>query len=200
MTPGGPAGPVAGARVFDVPDIGPAVVIITGIMGAGKSTIAQALCERLPRSAHVHGDAFRRMVVGGRVDMTSTPSDEARRQLDLRYRLAVATADGYAAAGFTAVLQDVVIGADLTDMVDRVATRPRFLVVLAPGVACVREREAGRPKTGYGGVTVDGLDAALRDTTPCIGLWIDSSALSVAGTIDAILGRFAEASLDPAPV
>lgn len=140
------------------------------------------------------------MVVGGRVDTTSTPSDEARTQLDLRYRLAVATADGYAAAGFTAVLQDVVIGADLTDMVDRVATRPRFLVVLAPDVECVREREAGRSKTGYGRVTVDGLDAALRDTTSRTGLWIDSSALSVAATIDAILRRFAEASLDPAPV
>ncbi|WP_324193143.1 zeta toxin family protein [Nocardia nova] len=39
-----------------------AVYLITGIQAAGKSTVAQALAERLPRSAHVRGDVFRRFV------------------------------------------------------------------------------------------------------------------------------------------
>jgi hypothetical protein len=39
------------------------VVVVTGVMAAGKSTVAQLLAERLPRSAHVRGDAFRRMIV-----------------------------------------------------------------------------------------------------------------------------------------
>ncbi|MFD9885204.1 AAA family ATPase, partial [Streptomyces alboflavus] len=42
------------------------VIVITGIMAAGKSTVAQALAERLPRAAHVRGDVFRRMIVSGR--------------------------------------------------------------------------------------------------------------------------------------
>jgi len=42
------------------PGIGHAVVLITGIQAAGKSTVAQELADRLPRSVHVRGDVFRR--------------------------------------------------------------------------------------------------------------------------------------------
>ncbi|MFD0854673.1 AAA family ATPase, partial [Actinomadura adrarensis] len=54
-----------------------AVVLITGIQAAGKSTVAQSLAERLSRSVHVRGDVFRRMVVGGRADMSPDPPPEA---------------------------------------------------------------------------------------------------------------------------
>ena len=64
-----------------------AIILITGIQAAGKSTIAQILAERLPRSVHVRGDLFRRMVINGRADMTPDPSAEAVRQLRLRHRL-----------------------------------------------------------------------------------------------------------------
>ena len=57
--------------------LGPAVVVITGIMAAGKSTVAQLLTERLPRAAHVRGDLFRRMIVSGRADMTPGAEEEA---------------------------------------------------------------------------------------------------------------------------
>lgn len=43
-----------------------AVFLLTGNMASGKSTVAQLLAERLPRAAHVRGDAFRRMIVTGR--------------------------------------------------------------------------------------------------------------------------------------
>lgn len=62
-----------------------AVVLVTGIQAAGKSTVAQLLAERLPRSVHVRGDLFRRMVVNDRAEMTPGPTDEALRQLRLRY-------------------------------------------------------------------------------------------------------------------
>lgn len=176
--------------------IGPAVVVITGIMAAGKSTVAQALAEHLPRSVHVRGDVFRRMVVGGRVEMTSPPSTEAVRQLELRYRLAASVADGYATAGFTVVLQDVAVGPALTQLLSMVNTRPRYLVVLAPDVVAVRDREAGRGKTGYGSFTVEELDRVLRTTTPPVGLWIDSSTLTVAETVEAILDGLGSANLD----
>jgi adenylylsulfate kinase-like enzyme len=45
------------------------VFLVTGIQAAGKSTVAQALAERLERSVHVRGDLFRRMVVNGGVEM-----------------------------------------------------------------------------------------------------------------------------------
>lgn len=83
--------------------IGHAIVLITGIQAAGKSTISQALAERLPRSVHVRGDVFRRMVVGGRAEMTPGPSNEALQQLRLRYRLAAQVSDTYFEAGFTVI-------------------------------------------------------------------------------------------------
>jgi chloramphenicol 3-O-phosphotransferase len=99
-----------------------------------------------------------------------------------------ATADAYAEAGFTAVVQDVVLGEELPGCVRLVRSRPLYVVVLAPSAEVVASREAGRAKTGYGGGwTVEGLDAVLRAGTPRIGLWLDTSGLTVGETVEAIL-------------
>ena len=165
------------------------VVLVTGVMAAGKSTVAQALAERLPRAAHVRGDVFRRMIVSGREEYVPGSSGEAEAQLRLRYRLSAATADAYAEAGFTAVVQDVVLGENLTAYVGLVRTRPLYVVVLAPDAETVAAREAGRAKTGYDDTvwTVPALDEALRESTPRIGLWLDTSGLTPARTVEAIL-------------
>lgn len=43
-----------------------AMILITGIMASGKSTVAQLLAERLDRSVHLRGDMFRKMIVNDR--------------------------------------------------------------------------------------------------------------------------------------
>ncbi|MGW0247951.1 AAA family ATPase [Nocardia goodfellowii] len=166
-----------------------AVYLITGIQASGKSTVAQALAERLPRSAHVRGDAFRRFVVNGRVEMSPEPAPEALDQLRLRHRLAAHTADEYAAAGFTAVLQDNIFGDLLPWTIAQIRTRPLYVVVLTPQPAAVAAREAARGKSAYGTFTVEDLDTGLRETTPRLGLWLDSTDLTVEQTVDAILTR-----------
>lgn len=176
-----------------------AVVVITGVMAAGKSAVAQALAERLPRSVHVRGDLFRRMIVSGRADPTPELPPEEMRQLRLRYRLAAQVADGYAEAGFTVVLQDIALGDQLLDLVRAVRTRPRYVVVLAPRPDVVAGREADRPKTGYvDDWNVAELDRALREETPRLGLWLDTSDLTVAATVDAILADPSVAAVDDA--
>src|SRR5690349_1261468 len=95
----------------------PSIIIITGIMASGKSTVAQALAERLPISVHLRGDVFRRMIVNGRAEMTPPLSDEATAQLRLRYQLAAQAAHSYCQAGFTVVYQDIIIGPMLEDVV-----------------------------------------------------------------------------------
>jgi chloramphenicol 3-O-phosphotransferase len=173
------------------------VVVITGVMAAGKSTVAQRLAERLPRSAHIRGDLFRRMVVSGRAEMAPGAEQEAERQLWLRYRLSAATADAYAAAGFTAIVQDVILGPGVVERyLGQLVTRPRHLVVLAPSPAAVAARERDRVKKGYGEWTVEELDRGLRADTPRIGLWIDSSGQTPDQTVDEILERMPEARLD----
>lgn len=164
-----------------------AVYLITGIQAAGKSTVAQALAERLPRSAHVRGDAFRRFVVNGRAEMAAEPTPEALDQLRLRHRLAAAASDEYARAGFTAILQDVVLGEFLPWTIEQIRTDPLYVVVLAPRAEAVAAREAGRAKNAYGTFTVSALDTVLRETTPRVGTWLDTSDLTVDETVEAIL-------------
>ena len=168
----------------------PEIILITGIMASGKSTVAQALAERLPKSVHLRGDIFRRMIVNGRLEMTPGAPDEALRQLQLRYELAALTADRYCDAGFTVVYQDVILGPILSEVVERLQRNRRVaVVVLTPSPDIVAQREAGRGKTGYGEWTPAMLDHGLRTDTPRIGLWLDTSALTVAQTVDAILSQ-----------
>ncbi|WP_326765847.1 AAA family ATPase [Streptomyces sp. NBC_01591] len=184
------------ASVLRAADPGPAVVLITGVMASGKSTVAQALAERLPRAVHVRGDVFRRMVVSGRAEMVPGAYEEAAAQLRLRYRLSAMTADAYAGEGWTAVVQDVVLGEELAGYVDLVRTQPLYVVVLAPEPRAVAEREAGRGKSGYGaGWTVEALDRVLREETPRIGLWLDTTGQTVEQTVDTVLAELERAQV-----
>jgi len=172
-------------------DRSPAVLVITGVMASGKSTVAQLVAEQLPRAAHVRGDVFRRMIVSGRREVTPSLEPEAMGQLRLRYRLAAMTADAYVTAGFTAVVQDIILGDDLPAFLALVRSRPLLLVVLAPRPDVIETRERTRPKTGYAGSgwSVADLDRSLRLETPPIGLWIDTSEQTPAQTGDEILRR-----------
>ncbi|HEY5832405.1 AAA family ATPase [Streptomyces sp.] len=176
-----------------------AVVVITGVMASGKSTVAQLLAERLPRAVHVRGDVFRRMVVSGRRDLVPGGDEEAVEQLRLRYRVSAATADLYAGAGWTAVVQDVVLGEHLEPYLGAIRTRPLYLVVLAPSPEAVARREAARAKSGYGSWTVGGLDHVLRDETPRLGLWLDTTFQSPEETVEAILAGLGAARVPGGP-
>jgi predicted kinase len=172
----------------------PKVIVVTGVMASGKSTVAQLLAERLPRSAHVRGDAFRRMIVNGGVRIVPEGGSAMDEELRLRYRIAARVADEYVAAGFTAVLQDVVLGESVTELVGFLTSRPVAVVVLAPRPEVVARREEERPKTGYGAWTVKELDDFLRAETPRIGLWLDTSDQTPEQTVDEILARMSEAT------
>ncbi len=164
-------------------------MLVTGIQAAGKSTIAQLLAERLPRSVHIRGDVFRRMVVGGRAEMTPSPSPEALRQLRLRHRLTAVACDEYAREGFTVVAQDVILGEHLTQIVDLITHRPLLVVVLAPRPEVVAERERARSKVAYDEWTITLLSQQLRAETPRVGLWLDTSEQAPGETVAEILDR-----------
>lgn len=166
----------------------PPLFIITGAMAAGKSTIAQALAQRLPKSVHLRGDVFRKMIVNGAAEMGPVLDEEARGQLDLRQRLATDAARSYHAAGFAVVYQDILIGADLVAAAERLGDLSPQVIVLAPSVAALAQRDRERGKTGYGEhFPPDVLAGALARETPRIGRWIDSSDMSVEQVVDAIL-------------
>lgn len=180
-------------------DGGQGVWLVIGVQAAGKSTVADLLARRLGRAVHVRGGQFYRWAVDGWVHPTSDVDvpPEARRLLDLRYRLSALVADEYVEAGFTAVVQDNLFGADVVGWLERVRSRPRHLVALCPSVEAVAERDAARRqatgKIAYrpGEFTIAGLDAALR-STPRLGLWLDTSRQTPQQSVEEIVSRVAE--------
>jgi predicted kinase len=176
--------------IADALEGGPGVMfLITGIQASGKSTVAQLLAERFPRSAHVRGDLFRRMLVASREEPLPGFGPVALAQLRLRHQLAVEAADRYMVAGFTTVLQDCFLGEQFPWAVGQVRSRPLLVVMLAPRADEVARREAGRRKKAYDPWTIDGLDQLLREQTPRIGLWLDSSDQRPDQTVEEILAR-----------
>jgi hypothetical protein len=131
------------------------------------------------------------MITTGREDMTPAPTDEAVRQLLLRYSLGAATADAFHEAGFAVVVQDVILGAHLGEYAAAIVARPLVVVVLAPSAEVVTERERARAKTGYrdGAHSIAQLDHGLRHGTPRLGLWLDSSDQTPDESVDEIVRR-----------
>ncbi|MBD0311763.1 MAG: AAA family ATPase [Microcoleus sp. T3-bin5] len=168
----------------------PQIILITGNMAAGKSSVAQSLAERLPKSVHLRGDIFRRMIVNGQAQMALNLSAEAYQQLQLRYHLAAMAARHYLQAGFTVVYQDIIIGSALAEVLATFDDVPLSAIVLCPKAEVVAARDAARSKTGYANETmVYAFDRILRTETPRFGYWLDSSHLTVEETVDRILAN-----------
>jgi predicted kinase len=165
------------------------VVLVTGVSAAGKTTVSKVLAEQLPRSVHLRGDAFRRMIVSGRVDVGPNPSAEALEQLDLRYRLSADAADTFAAAGFTVIVEDVVVGSALPRFVDRIQTRPCRVVMLHPRPEVVAARDASRATTGYEHIDLDEFWQLVDAETPRLGLWLDNGRQAPLETVSQVLAR-----------
>lgn len=162
--------------------------IITGAMAAGKSTVAQLVAERLPKSVHLRGDLFRRMIVNGAAEMGPVLSHDAKAQLALRHRLACDAARAYVEAGFAVVYQDILIGASLKDVAERLADLEPMIIVLNPRAEILAQRDAAREKTGYGeGFPPEVLAGALERETPRLGLWLDTSRMTAEEVADRIL-------------
>jgi chloramphenicol 3-O-phosphotransferase len=157
-------------------------------MASGKSTVAQALAARFERSVHLKGDAFRRFIVNGQAPLSFELSEEGERQLLLRYEIAAEAAKRYFEAGFTVVYQDIILGPTLETVVSRFEGLPLTVVVLAPDSETIAHREANRGKSGYKNTAeIARFDKVLREETPKLGTWIDSSSLTVRETVDKVV-------------
>ncbi|MES9510443.1 AAA family ATPase [Streptomyces sp. NPDC000609] len=161
-------------------------VLLTGIPGSGKSTVAAALAGRFRMAAHIAVDALQQMIVSGGQWPSPAANAEADRQIFLRARNACLLADSFVRAGFIPVLDDVVVRRSHLDFYrTTLAAVPLHIVILAPGPAEAWRRNQAREKA----LATDWspLDEAMRSELGQQGIWIDNAAQSVEETVEAIL-------------
>jgi len=172
--------------------LAPAMIAVTGIQAAGKSTVARLLAQRFARGVHVEGDALQRMVVSGGewVQEVGAPTGEAERQYRLRLKHMCLLGRSFFEAGFTVVLDDIIMGESWRYLQSLLHGTPLTLVVLAPRVEIVvHQRDISRAKRPLGEAWAVYLDSVLRATMTGVGLWTDTSDQTPEDTVDQILAQ-----------
>jgi predicted kinase len=167
--------------------------LITGIPGSGKTTTAAALASRFTRGAHISGDQVENLIVSGNAPPNPFGDAESDRQIDLCVRNQCLLANSFRAEGFAVVIDYVIASAArLSNYLELLPDEPVGLVVLAPSIAVARARDRERPDKHVLAAWAhvhDHLGQALGDR----GLWLDTSNMTVAATVNAVLARQHEA-------
>ncbi len=168
------------------------IFIVSGIPGVGKTTVSGLLARRFERGVHLEADIFQKLIVTGGLSPNEEPHEEAWVQLRLRSKHVAMLADSFLEAGFTPVIDDVVVGLRLLEVLEDIKSRPLYFVLLLPRLEIVEQRDRARDEKHVFDIWSH-LDEVARTETPKQGLWLDTSDMTAEETVDEILRRRDEA-------
>lgn len=139
----------------------PPVVVLTGQLAAGKSTLARGVLTRWPRGMHVDTDAVREQVVSGLAGPLEW-TDETTAQFALSVRSAAAQAAVYHRAGYAVAIEGAIDPVDVDLALTEVGLLDhRVGVVLHPRVEVAQERNRTRTHKRFGPDLLHDVIAAL---------------------------------------
>jgi adenylylsulfate kinase-like enzyme len=164
--------------------------LISGTPGAGKTSVAHALCERFARAMHIPVDDLRGLVVSGHADPLIPWTPETERQFRISWEVAGNIAARYADEGFVVAIDDVAPPRAVAIYERSVGDRALRKVLLAPSMDVALARNSnGRGKVFDTSVLIPIIRELHATLAPDRSPWlvIDSSNMSVTETVDAIL-------------
>ncbi len=169
--------------------------LVTGVPGAGKTSVAIELCRRYPKAVHLPVDDLRELVVAGFASPLEAWTEETELQFKLARRAAARAARDYADRGFAAVLDDVIDERYLGEYED-LRGLPLRRVLLHPSLDVALARNALRANKPFDTAALAPITRRLhpgypREAPRSAGWFVlDSGALTVAATVDALVARF----------
>jgi hypothetical protein len=126
----------------------PAVFLISGTPGAGKSSVAHAIATQSGRGVRISVDDIRDLVVAGRADPVPSWSDECELQFAIARRNSLIMAANWQAAGFTVCIDDVVFPQNIDAVIAELGLDIQR-VILQPTLATALQRNATRTHKSF---------------------------------------------------
>lgn len=169
-------------------------VIVTGIPGAGKSTVAHALAAKARLGAHLDIDIIYELIIGGIVFCRDSPAEDWR-QLDLARQHVAMLARSSADHGVLPIVDDVIANRRVLDSyMERLP--PIRMIVLAPSLEVVLKRDAERTK--HVAEQWAYLAEPMKRDLSWVGSWLDTSDLDLSTTLALIERRWADTRIERA--